>query len=98
MQNRETTDSLSSARIGSWPRECSEQLSNFCELATEQQREDQVRKAIIGSLQNFFDTLKEAHDGRYTNDARAAFHNALTACEKNHGMRIFLRNGGAAAR
>ena len=28
----EPTDSLSSARSGSWPRECSEQLSNFCEL------------------------------------------------------------------
>ncbi len=38
-----------------------------------------MRKAIIGSLQTFFDTLKDAHDGRYTNDARAAFHNALMA-------------------
>ena len=57
-----------------------ERLSATPDLGTEQQREDQVRKAIIGSLQTFFDTLKEAHDGRYTNDARAAFHNALMAC------------------
>ena len=28
----EPTDSLSSARSGSWPRECGEQLSNFCEV------------------------------------------------------------------
>ena len=27
--------SLSSARFGSWPRECSEQLSNFCEFCTQ---------------------------------------------------------------
>ena len=57
-----------------------ERLSATPDLGTEQQREDQVRKAIIGSLQTFFDTLKEAHEGRYTNDARAAFHNALMAC------------------
>jgi hypothetical protein len=45
-----------------------ERLSATPDLGTEQQREDQVRKAIIGSLQAFFDTLKEAHPGRYTND------------------------------
>jgi hypothetical protein len=28
-----------------------------------------VRKAIIGLLQTFFDMLKEAHEGRYTNEA-----------------------------
>ena len=32
LQIRKPSDSLSSARIGSWPRECSEQLSNFCEV------------------------------------------------------------------
>ncbi len=28
-----------------------------------------MRKAIIGLLQTFFDMLKEAHEGRYTNEA-----------------------------
>jgi hypothetical protein len=39
-----------------------DRLSATPDLGTEQQREDQVRKAIIGSLQNFFNTLKEAHE------------------------------------
>ena len=45
-----------------------ERYSATPDVDTEQQREDrwQVRKAIIGSLQVFFDTLKEAHGGRYT--------------------------------
>jgi hypothetical protein len=33
-----------------------------------------VRKAIIGLLQTFFDMLKEAHEGRYTNEAYISMH------------------------
>ena len=44
-----------------------ERFSATPDLGTEQRREDQVRKAIIGLLQTFFDMLKEAHEGRYTN-------------------------------
>jgi hypothetical protein len=80
-------DMISAEYAGDTPRQAqlakalAERLSATPDLGTEQQREDQVRKAIIGSLQTFFDTLKEAHPGRYTNDARAAaFHNALMAC------------------
>ncbi len=54
-----------------------ERLSATPDTGSQQHREDRVRKFIIGSLQSFFDTLKEARTGRYTNDARAAFHDAL---------------------
>ncbi len=57
-----------------------ERLSATPDTGSEQKREDRVRKSIIGSLQSFFDMLKEARTGRYTSDARAAFHNALLAC------------------
>jgi hypothetical protein len=57
-----------------------ERLSATPDTGSEQQREDRVRKSIIGSLQGFVDTLKEARTGLYTNDACAAFHNALMAC------------------
>jgi len=42
-----------------------ERLSATPDLGTEQQREDQVRKAIIGLLQTFFDMLKEDTNEAY---------------------------------